>query len=109
VAPHHVADLVAEHARELAEVLRPLDEPAVHVDEASGHREGVHFLRVDDEELEVQLLATRGEARDGVAEHVDVAVDLGIAHDRQLLVDLRRVLRAHLDLLLRRDPARGDR
>ena len=41
------------------------------------------------------------DSTDVVAEHVDVPADLRVLYNGQLPVDLRRVVLAHLDLLLR--------
>ena len=53
-------------------------------------------------------IAACGQSRDGVAEHIDVAIHLGILHDRQLRVDLLHVLGPELHFLLRRDAASRD-
>src|SRR5687767_258679 len=50
-----VADLMAEHASELAHPLCPLDQPAVDVDESAGHRERVDLRAVHDLERPVEL------------------------------------------------------
>jgi hypothetical protein len=81
VPPHDVSDLVAEDAGELVHLVGALDEAAIHVHEAPRNRERVHFLRVDDEELPVEILTAR-EPGNRVAEHIDVAIDLWILDDR---------------------------
>jgi hypothetical protein len=81
VAPHHVADFVAENAGDLIHFVGALDEPAIHVDKASGNRERIHFLAVDDEKVPVEIFSA-SEAGDRVAEDVDVAIKLGILDDR---------------------------
>ena len=57
MAQHHVPDLVAQRARELVELTGVVDQPAIHVDEAAGQREGVHVLAVHDEEFPVEVRA----------------------------------------------------
>src|SRR5258706_5785440 len=44
VPPHHVPDLVTQYAGELVHLIGPLDEAAIHVDEAPGNRKRVPFL-----------------------------------------------------------------
>src|SRR5205814_1148997 len=62
-----VADLVAEHPGELAEVFGLVDETTVHVDEAAGHREGVDLGCVDDEKVVVDAAGV-SQPGDGIAE-----------------------------------------
>jgi hypothetical protein len=50
-----------------------------------------------------------GVLRDLVAQQVDVSMRDRVLHDRELPVDLRRVLPPELDLLLGRYRARGNR
>jgi TrmH family RNA methyltransferase len=108
VTAYHVADLVSEDARELTERVRALDQPTIDVEVASWNREGVYLAGVDDKELILDS-ALVGALGDRIPEYVDVAIDLGILDDRKLCVDLLRVLRTHLDFLLRRDSASGHR
>jgi len=104
VTPHDVPDLMSEHSCELVHFRRALDETAVHVDESAWNRECIHLAAVDDVETPVQICA-RSSARDLVTKDVDVSVDLGIPHDRELRVDLLRVVLPHRDFLLLRDSA----
>jgi hypothetical protein len=99
-----VADLVTKYAGHLRERLGPLDEPAIEVDEPARHREGVHLGAVDDVEVPVEA-AVVGEIGDRIAQQVDVLVNGRILDDRQLRIDLGRVLRPELDFLLSGNPA----
>ena len=107
VAFDDVTDLVSEHAGNFVHLVGALDESAVHVDEAARHGERVDFLAVDDEEMPVEI-APAGEPGDGVAQHIDVAVQLGIADDGKLGVDLLGFLHSHLNFLLGRNAASCD-
>jgi hypothetical protein len=107
MAPHHVAYLVSDRSGELVEPGRALDEPTVHVDEATGQGEGVHLPAVDDEELPVQIGA-RGRLGDRHPELLHVVGNRRVLHERQLRVDLFGVLPADLDFLVLADGAAGD-
>src|SRR5688500_13595568 len=95
---------MSKHSGKLVHLGRPLDETAVHVDESARDRERVHFAAVDDVETPVQVCAS-GSPRDLVTKDVDVSVDLGIPDDRELRVDLLRVVLPHCHFLLLRDSA----
>ena len=105
VAQGHVADLVPEHAGDLVHRHRALDQAAIDVDPAAGHGKGIHFLAVHDRKVPRQP-ARVGTLGQRLAERIEVLVDLRVADDRQLRVDLRRVRLPHRDFLLRRDRAR---
>src|SRR5450759_231055 len=81
VAPDNVSNLMTQNAGELVHLVGALDETAIHVHEAAGHRESVYFLGVDDEELPVEITAAR-DPRNRVSEDVDVAIDLRVLDDR---------------------------
>jgi len=81
VRTHAVPDFVAENAGELVHLVGALDEAAIHINEAAGHREGVDFLGVHDEELPVEITPAC-EPRNGISEDVDVAVYLRILDNR---------------------------
>ncbi|HVX39540.1 MAG TPA: hypothetical protein VHB25_08205 [Gemmatimonadaceae bacterium] len=102
VAQHHVADLVRHDRRQLVHAIRPFHDTAVDVHEAAGERERVEVVRVHHVEVPVEVGARR-DVRDRIAQDVQVAIDVGILDDRQLLVDLLRLLRADLHFLLLRD------
>src|SRR6476469_4735588 len=74
---HHVADLVAQCAGELVEVVRAFDKAAVHVDKTAGQRERVDLLGVHDVEMPIEIAATRL-AGDRLAKVLDVSGDCGI-------------------------------
>lgn len=103
-----VGDLVSENAGEHGHVLGALDQPAIDVDEPTGHRESVDLAAVHDEEtpLQAPVICQPG---NGIANNGDVAVGFGVPYQRNLRVDLGRVLRAHLHFLLRGYPARRRR
>src|SRR5687768_16923350 len=81
VPAYDMADLVAEHPCNFRHVGRPLDEPAVDVNESAGDGEGVYFSAVDDEEVPVEIAAA-GESRNRITENVDVPIELRILDDR---------------------------
>ena len=107
VALDDVPDFVPEHARHHRQILRSLDEPAIHVDEAARHRERVDVAAVHDVEAPIEIPLV-GQLGDRIAQHVDVAIDLRIGDDRKLSVDLLRVTLPKLNFLLRRDAARDE-
>jgi hypothetical protein len=45
--------------------------------------------------------------RDSIAERIDVVLNLGVLHHRELRVDLLRLLLAHLNFLLGGDATPG--
>ena len=86
-----VLDLVAKHTGQLTHPVRALEHAAVHVHHTTRQREGVHDVAVDDVELPWQIRARR-RFRDLSAELIDVLVDLRIPHERELRIDLLRLL-----------------
>src|SRR6185369_13662306 len=75
--------------------------------DAAREREGVHHVRIHDVELPLEIRARRL-ARDLIAERRHVLTDDGILNQRQLLLDLRRLLLPELDFLLLRHTAGAD-
>ena len=100
----HVADLVAEHRRQLVVVAQRREQAAVHVDVAAGHREGVDARIAHDRELvvEVRVVERRGDA---LADAVDVGDDLGIVDQRRPLADGEIEVLPELALALRTEIA----
>src|SRR5437868_1250267 len=76
-----------------------LDQSAIHVDETTGKSKGVDLFRVHDVEVPVQVGAT-GFAGDRLSEILDVAADGRIGDDRELSVDLFRILATEGNLLI---------
>src|SRR5678815_5412747 len=105
---NHMADLVAQHSRKLIRSVRRFDQSAIHVDEPAWKCKGVHLVRVDDEEMPIEVGAARMLC-DRVPTLVDVAGDVGIVHDGQLVLHLLSCLRTKRHLVVLRDLARGDR
>ena len=79
-----VADLVAEHGREVRLVLEVRQDAARDVDVPAHGREGVHVVGVDDREVPFELghLADRGEL---VADALDVFLQFEVAMHAHLL------------------------
>ncbi len=77
-----VADLVTDHARELIQAVRALDEPAVHEHVPARQREGVDLGAVHDVEMPFEIARIR-HGGERIAEHRDVAVDVGVGDHRQ--------------------------
>jgi len=105
MAKNDVLDLVSENAGKLIHLVGALDQSAIHIDVTARNRKGVYFAGVDDKEPPVEIGAA-GMRCDLVPEKVDLSVDLGVVYHRQLLVDLRGLLLAHLHFLLLGDAAR---
>ncbi len=84
-----MGDLVREHARDFAFVLRVLDDAPVQIDVPAGQRECVDVTRVHDAEAVLELRPARilGEA---LSDAVHVIVDFGVTQDRELPLGLRR-------------------
>ena len=97
-----VADLVADHARELRLVRHVGHQAAGHVDVPAGERERVHRRVVDDVELPGQRgpLGLRGHL---LADLRDVALHVRVGDEGVGLLDLGGGLLPELDLLLLRD------
>ncbi len=93
-----MADLVAQHGRELGLRLHQGHEAARHVDEPAGQRERVRCRVVDHAEAPGQLgpLRARGERR---ADAADVGLQPRIFDQADARLDLLRGLLPHLDLL----------
>ena len=51
---------------ELVHLIGALNETTIYVDKAAGNGEGIHFLRVDDEKVPVEI-ATAREPRDRIS------------------------------------------
>src|SRR5947209_8108346 len=76
MATHDVADFVTKHASQLVHLIGALDQATIHVHEATRNGESVDFLRINDEEMPIQVAAA-GESGDGSAEQlVTLARDL---------------------------------
>src|SRR5687768_8411958 len=101
-----VGDLVPQDAGQLAHVLDPLDQPAIHVDPASGNRKGVHLLAVHHLEMPGEAPGV-GHPRQRAARAGDVGIHLAVPHQGKLLLDLGGSLGAQLDFLLLGDGAGG--
>ena len=108
VTPRHVRDFVPDHTGKFRHVRRAIDQAPIHVDVSTRYGKRIDVRLIDDVELPRQISTVR-HARDRITKHVDVADDFGIANERQLPVDLRRVVGAHLELLLGRCDAAGRR
>ena len=118
VVCRHVRDLMRHHRGQFRFMLADPEEPGVEVDMPARQCERVDRVRVIDHgELERYVLARR-DAREPVADHADVRLQLGILVHLLLRLDLRGKLAADLHLLLsgqqvhvlakRRGAARGD-
>ena len=95
-------DLVANYTGQLRERLRAPDQAAVDVDVPARHGEGVDFRVVDNGKFPRAVLRA-GLRDERFTKATDEGVDLRVAHDRQLLVNLRRIIPPHLRFLLRRN------
>jgi len=106
VPPHYVLYLVSEHAGDFRHVARPLENPAIDVDEPTGERERIDDAGIDDTKLPVQI-GSRRRSGDALAERIHVVLNYGVLHHRQLGVYLLRLLLPHLHFLLSGDAAAG--
>src|SRR5437773_2712165 len=108
VAQVHVADLVAQHARELIVAGGVLDQTARHVDVPARDRERVHVRGVHDPEGPGEV-ASRGHGDEGPDRRVERRLDGRVVDHRHGGVHRGRILLAELPLLLDRDGARRGR
>ncbi len=95
VTQRHVAQLVRHHADDFPFAVRLFDHAAIDVHRAAGERERVDLADVDAGKRVMELGMTelgRNVLDDPLPEPVEVAVDLVVVHDRQLLLDLPRRL-----------------
>ena len=100
-----MADLVADHAGKLGLARGERHQPARHIDIAARQRESVGNVAVEDGEGEFQVgqLRLLGQA---LTDLVDIGLQLRVVDlAAELLDDLRMLLAADLELLLRRHEA----
>ena len=66
MASDDVSDFMTEHPGKFVHLIGALNETTIYVDKAAGNGEGIHFLRVDDEKVPVEI-ATAREPRDRIS------------------------------------------
>ena len=103
MAQGHVADLVGEHAGNLAFVLRRLQHPAIDVHRPARQGERVQVADVDDIErvTELAMLELGGDAlRELLTHALHIIVNAVVAKHGKLLRNFLRCLPAGFDVLL---------
>jgi hypothetical protein len=107
VSSFDVADLVAEHRRELGLVAGDLEHTGVDAHASAGERGGIRLLTLEHDEFPVAI-GRLARLHDASADLRHVSLQLWIVRDRSLAADLPKRLTAELGLCFRRHQQPAD-
>ena len=96
-----MGDLVGHHRGEFGFVLSIEEQPGIDPDDATGGREGIQFIAVDNDEGQpvVPQFRARGEP---VGDRFEIAVEQGVGNRRRAAADLGEEALPHAVLFLKR-------